>query len=40
MIRWPGHVKPGTIVDGIFGSNDWFPTLVAAAGDPNIKTSC
>ncbi len=37
MIRWPGHVKPGTIVDGIFGSNDWFPTLVAAAGDPNIK---
>ncbi|CAH6660952.1 TPA: arylsulfatase [Salmonella enterica subsp. enterica serovar Weltevreden] len=37
MIRWPGHVKPGTIIDGIFGSNDWFPTLVAAAGDANIK---
>ena len=30
-------VKPGTIVDGMFASYDWFPTLVAAAGDPNIK---
>ncbi|HHT0174112.1 arylsulfatase [Klebsiella michiganensis] len=37
MIRWPGHIKPGTIVDGMFASYDWFPTLVAAAGDANIK---
>jgi arylsulfatase A-like enzyme len=37
IIRWPGHVEAGKVENGIFGSNDWFPTLVAAAGDPNIK---
>ncbi|WP_323814203.1 arylsulfatase [Cellvibrio sp. NN19] len=37
MVRWPGKIKPGTILTDIFGSNDWFPTLVAAAGDTNIK---
>jgi arylsulfatase A-like enzyme len=36
FIRWPDHVKAGTVENGIFGSNDWFPTFVAAAGDPNI----
>jgi arylsulfatase len=36
LIRWPGHVKPGTIENGVFGAQDWFPTLVAAAGNPNI----
>ena len=38
IIRWPGHVPAGKVENGIFGSNDWFPTLVAAAGDPNITT--
>lgn len=33
-----GATGLGTYADGIFGSNDWFPTFVAAAGDPNIKT--
>jgi arylsulfatase len=36
IIRWPGHVKPGSVENGIFSSLDWFPTLVAAAGNPNI----
>jgi len=36
MIRWPGHVKPGAVVNGIFGSHDWFPTLLAAAGDTDV----
>jgi arylsulfatase A-like enzyme len=36
IIRWPGHVKPGTVENGIFSGLDWFPTLVAAAGNPNI----
>ncbi len=36
IIRWPGHVKPGTVENGIFSGLDWFPTLVAAAGDPDI----
>jgi arylsulfatase A-like enzyme len=36
IIRWPGHVPAGKIENGIFASLDWFPTFVAAAGDPNI----
>jgi arylsulfatase len=36
IIRWPGHVKPGSVENGIFSGLDWFPTLLAAAGNPNI----
>jgi arylsulfatase len=36
IIRWPGKVKPGTVENGIFSALDWFPTLVAAAGNPNV----
>ncbi len=36
IIRWPGKIKPGTVENGIFSGLDWFPTLVAAAGNPNI----
>jgi arylsulfatase len=36
IIRWPGKVKPGTVENGIFSGLDWFPTLVAAAGNPDI----
>ena len=36
IARWPGHIKPGTVENGIFSGLDWFPTLVAAAGDPDI----
>jgi arylsulfatase A-like enzyme len=37
LIRWPGKIKPGTVENGIFSGLDWLPTLVAAAGNPNIK---
>jgi arylsulfatase A-like enzyme len=37
-VRWPGKIKAGRVVNEIFGANDWLPTLVAAAGDPDIKT--
>ena len=37
MVRWPGHVPAGTVENGIISGLDWFPTLVAAAGNPNIK---
>jgi len=37
MIRWPGRIKPGQVSNEIVSSLDWFPTLVAAAGDPDIK---
>jgi arylsulfatase len=36
IIRWPGHVKPGSVENGIFSGLDWLPTLTAAAGNPNI----
>jgi arylsulfatase A-like enzyme len=34
LIRWPGHIKPGTIKDQIFASLDWVPTFVDIAGGP------
>jgi arylsulfatase len=37
MIRWPGHVKPGTVSNDMVSGLDWFPTLLAAAGDTTIK---
>jgi arylsulfatase len=37
MIRWPGHVKPGTISNDMVSGLDWFPTLLAAAGDTMVK---
>ena len=36
MVRWPGKVPAGKVETGIFSGLDWFPTFVAAAGDPNI----
>jgi arylsulfatase len=36
IIRWPGHVKPGSVENGIFSGLDWLPTLAAAAGNANI----
>jgi arylsulfatase len=37
-IRWPGVIKPGTVFNDIFAHEDMFPTLLAAAGDPDIRT--
>lgn len=37
MIRWPGKVPAGEVENGIMSGLDWFPTFVAAAGNPNIK---
>jgi len=37
MIRWPGVIKPGTVYNDIISNMDWFPTLCAAAGVPDIK---
>jgi arylsulfatase A-like enzyme len=36
-IRWPGVIKPGTVLNDIFTHEDMLPTLLAAAGDPNVK---
>jgi arylsulfatase len=37
MIRWPGRIKEGSVSNEIVSGLDWFPTLVAAAGDPDVK---
>jgi arylsulfatase len=36
IARWPGKIKPGTVSNDIFSGLDWFPTFMAAAGDPDI----
>jgi arylsulfatase A-like enzyme len=36
ILRWPGHVPAGKVENGIISGLDWFPTFVAAAGNPNI----
>jgi arylsulfatase len=37
MIRWPGRIPAGTVSNEIISHMDWLPTLVAAAGDPDVK---
>jgi arylsulfatase len=37
MIRWPGVIKPGTIINDIGAHEDMIPTLMAAVGVPDIK---
>src|SRR5499425_2609923 len=34
VIRWPGHIKPGTVHNQLFAALDWVPTLVDIAGGP------
>jgi arylsulfatase A-like enzyme len=36
ILRWPGHVPAAKVENGIVSGLDWFPTFVAAAGNPNI----
>ena len=36
-IRWPGVIKPGTVSNDIFAHEDMLPTLLAAAGVPDVK---
>jgi arylsulfatase A-like enzyme len=34
VIRWPGHIRPGTVKNQLFAALDWVPTLVNIAGGP------
>ena len=36
IARWPGHIPADTVQNGLMSGLDWFPTFVAAAGNPNI----
>jgi arylsulfatase len=38
MITWPGVIKPGTVLNDIFAHEDMLPTLLAAAGDADVKS--
>ena len=37
FVRWPAKFKAGTVINGIVTHQDWLPTLLAAAGEPDIK---
>lgn len=37
VIKWPGHIEAGTTLNGITSLEDFFPTLLAAAGDSTVK---
>ena len=37
MVRWPNHIKAGSISNEIMSGMDWLPTFLAAAGNDNVK---
>ena len=38
LIKWPGVIKPGTVVNAIASHEDMLTTFLAAAGEPNVKS--
>jgi arylsulfatase len=40
LIRWPGHIPAGAVSNEIIQHHDWLPTLLAAAGEPDIVEKC
>ena len=36
LVRWPARIPPGRVLNGIVSHNDWFVTLLAAAGDTDV----
>ena len=36
LARWPGVLKPGAVHNEVMATEDWMPTLVAAAGEPDV----
>jgi arylsulfatase len=37
LVKWPGTIKPGIIINEIIAGEDWMPTLLAGTGDPSVK---
>jgi arylsulfatase A-like enzyme len=40
VIRWPGVIKPGTVINDVCAHEDFIPTFCAAAGEPDIVAKC
>ncbi len=38
VVRWPGVIEPGSISNNTISHLDWLPTIMAAVGEPDIKT--
>ena len=38
VVRWPGVIKPATVITEIMSHEDWLPTFLAAAGDSEVKS--
>jgi arylsulfatase len=36
LIKWPGLIKPGTVINDFFAHEDFIPTFAAAAGDTSL----
>jgi len=39
LVKWPGVIKPNTIINEIMAHEDWLPTILAAAGDTGTKNN-
>jgi arylsulfatase len=39
LVRWPGHIKAGSVANGIVQHHDWLPTFLAMAGEPDVIES-
>lgn len=37
VVRWPGVIEPGTVINDIFHHMDWIPTIFSALGEPDLK---
>jgi arylsulfatase len=37
VIRWPGHIKAGSVANDIVSGQDWLPTFLAAVGEPDVR---
>jgi arylsulfatase A-like enzyme len=37
FVRWPGAIKPGSVYNDLASHQDWLPTFLAAAGEPDIS---
>jgi len=37
LVKWPAKIKPGQVSNAIISGEDWLPTFLAAAGEPDVK---